>query len=120
MKKGDLLIYLAALALAALPLLMLLAPKPAPACAVVRIDGSEVHRFSLEADAQRTFSTAHGNNTVQVHNGQVRMLSADCPDGTCVSMGFISRANETLVCLPHHLTVTLEGADASAPDAVTQ
>lgn len=120
MKKGDVFIYLAALLLAALPLLTLLAPAAEPARAVVRIDGKPVHSFPLHKDAQEQFITKNGANTVCVQNGQVFILSADCPDKTCVSMGGISRANETLVCLPHRLTVTVEGADPSAPDAITQ
>lgn len=120
MKKGDLIIYLAALLLAALPLLLLLAPEQEPAYAVVRIDGSPVRTFPLNTDAQETFTSSGGENTVCIKGGEVFILSADCPDKTCVAMGGISRGNETLVCLPHHLTVTIEGADASAPDAVTQ
>lgn len=120
MKKGDLIIYLAALLLAALPLLLLLTPAAEPAHAVVRIDGKPVRVFPLDQDAQEIFTSAGGENTVCVKDGQVFILSADCPDKTCVAMGGISRSNETLVCLPHHLTVSIENAEASAPDAVTQ
>ena len=120
MKKGDLIIYIAALLLAALPLLTLLSPAPETVQAVVRIDGRAVRTFALDKDAQEQFITDAGENTVKVEDGKVCILSADCPDRTCVMMGGISRVNETLVCLPHRLTVTIEGADASAPDAVTQ
>ena len=120
MKKGDLFIYIAALLLALLPLMTLLSPVQEATRAVVRIDGKIVHTFLLDADAEKTFSSAAGENTVQVKEGKVRILAADCPDKTCVSMGGISRANQVLVCLPHHLTVEIDGADDDAPDAVTQ
>ena len=110
MKRGDVVILILALLLCAAPLLMLL-PAPAVLCTL-----------PLEADAEKEILSPDGSgfNLVRVQSGTVCIADADCPDRTCVRMGAISRAGETLVCLPHRLTITLEGAAGSALDAVTR
>ena len=97
-----------------------MAPKQEPARAVVRIDGRQVRSFLLSRDAEETFETANGSNTVVVRDGKVSITTADCPDHTCIAMGPIDTVNETLVCLPNRLTVLIEGHDDDAPDAVAQ
>jgi len=58
-------------------------------------------------------------NVIAVEFGRIRMLSADCPDGTCVRQGWISGGALPIVCLPNRVVVTLEGGDdGSDVDAV--
>lgn len=58
-------------------------------------------------------------NTVQIENGRIRMLEAECPDKTCVHMGWLSSGAMPIVCLPNHLSI--EFADSSDNlDAVIQ
>lgn len=122
MKRGDVVILILALLLCAAPLLMLLPAPSAPMCAVVRQNGAVLCTLPLEADAEKEILSPDGSgfNLVRVQSGTVCIADADCPDRTCVRMGAISRAGETLVCLPHRLTITLEGAAGSALDAVTR
>ena len=122
MKRGDIVILILALLLCAAPLLMLLPAPSAPARAVVRQNGAVLYTLPLEADVEKEVLSPDdsGFNLIRVQGGTVYMADADCPDRTCVRMGAISRAGETLVCLPHRLTITLEGAANSALDAVTR
>ena len=48
--------------------------------------------------------------TVAVENGAVRVSESDCPNQDCVHSGAISRAGQSIVCLPARVAVTLEGA----------
>lgn len=122
MKHGDVVILILALLLCAAPLLMLLPAPSVPTRAVVRQNGVVLCTLPLEADAKKEILSPDGSgfNLVRVQSGTVCIADADCPDRTCVRMGAISRAGETLVCLPHRLTITLEGAAGSALDAVTR
>ena len=122
MKRGDIVILILALLLCAAPLLMLLPAPSAPARAVVRQNGAVLYTLPLEADVEKEVLSPDGSgfNLIRVQGGTVYIADADCPDRTCVRMGAISRAGETLVCLPHRLTITLEGAADSALDAVTR
>lgn len=43
-------------------------------------------------------------NIVQIENHKVRMLEADCPDHTCINMGWLD-SFMPIVCLPNHLVI---------------
>ncbi len=69
----------------------------------------------LDEDATVTVESALGTNVVEVRDGQVRVREADCSNQTCVNQGWVSGQGQTIVCLPHKLTVQLvaDPADAS-------
>ena len=122
MKRGDVVILILALLLCAAPLLMLLPAPSVPTRAVVRQNGAVLCTVPLEADAEKEILSPDGSGftLVRVQSGTVCIADADCPDRTCVRMGAISRAGETLVCRPHRLPLTREGAAGSAVDAVSR
>ena len=76
--------------------------------AVITVDGRELYRLPLSEE--RVIELECGN-TVEISGGSVRVLWADCPDQVCVNMGPISDGTSPIVCLPHKLAVTVEGAD---------
>ena len=93
--------------------------------AVVSIDGAEVERIDLETDSEpRTYS--HNGYTLTVNlrpDGEagVRVETSDCPTQDCVHTGTITRAGQSIVCLPARIIIQLQGgaqADGDAPDMV--
>jgi len=50
-------------------------------------------------------------NVIAIEFGRIRMLTADCPDGTCVRQGWISGGMFPIVCLPNRVVITLEGSE---------
>ena len=75
----------------------------------VTVDGTVVATLPLDTDTTRVIEGAGGSNRVVIKDGRVRVEEADCPDGLCVGQGAISRAGQTIVCLPHRLVVTVLG-----------
>ena len=66
-----------------------------------------------------TVETSGNKNVIAVEQGRIRMLSADCPDGSCVRQGWISGGIFPIVCLPNRVVITLEhGDNRSNVDAV--
>lgn len=63
-----------------------------------------------------------GGNTLHIEPGRICVVRADCPDQTCVSMGWISHSAAPVVCLPHRLVIRLEekAADMESFDAVAR
>ncbi len=62
-----------------------------------------------------TFTDADGHeNTIEVENGRIRMVSANCPDQVCVDTGWVSSSLKPIVCLPARLVIQIES------DAVTE
>jgi len=59
-----------------------------------------------------------GENTLVIRDGRADIVAADCPDRLCVHQPSITRDGESIICLPHRITVTVEGGDAAAVDDV--
>ena len=55
--------------------------------------------------------------TVTLTKDGVSVTESDCPGQDCVHTGRITRAGQSIVCLPEQVIVTLEGK-TSAPDVV--
>ena len=129
--KYDLIVVAAVLALAALlgvRFWLPSEPESGTPLAVVEIDGAEVDRFALAQAAEETRTYTNNGVTLtvapcatvkrdaqtrtQTQTVGVRVVSSDCPTQDCVHTGQISRAGQSIVCLPAHIVITLAGADA--------
>ena len=53
-------------------------------------------------------------------NGQVWIDQADCPDKLCVKQGKISKNGQSIICLPHKLTILVQADSEQEYDAVVQ
>lgn len=49
------------------------------------------------------------SNIVKIHDNGVEMTSANCPDLVCVKTGFIKNPGESIVCLPHRISIKIVG-----------
>lgn len=95
---------------------------------VVEIDGEEADRFPF-AQAIREERTYTNNGITLTVAGcaiveqdaqtgkqtealGVRVTQSDCPTQDCVHTGQISRAGQSIVCLPAHIVITLAGTTA--------
>ena len=72
--------------------------------------GQIVERCALSNYEGGTYESRGYTLTVAVENGVVRVSESDCPNQDCVHSGAISRAGQSIVCLPARVAVTLEGA----------
>lgn len=115
--RYDLLLIVGALMVAAI-FWLVTRPGGEGAFAVVSIDGEEAGRYALSEDLSVTFGDGE-YNTLQISGGTAAIVEANCGDHTCVRTGRISREGETIVCLPHKLTVTVVGGEVSEFDAVS-
>ena len=109
-KAGDIVVIALLLVLSLIIFLTSLPSKSTPAATVVvSVDGEIYGRYSIDKDREITVESRGHVNIIEINGGAVRVKSADCPDRTCVSQGWISKGGEVIVCLPARLTVTLEG-----------
>lgn len=60
-----------------------------------------------------------GTNIVEIENGGVKMLDADCRDKICIEEGFKSQTGQTIVCLPHKFVIEIKGEDKAETDEVS-
>lgn len=121
-RPGDLLVVLAAVALAvALWTASSLTAVRAGGAAVVH-DGTVLRTFSaadLAKDATYSFESEGYHYTVRTGGGAIRFEAADCPDKVCVRTGWISHAPQVSACVPGHLLLRVLG-DAGDVDVMNR
>ena len=112
--RWDALVVLAVLLLAlGLSARPFLAARQAEALTVVvSIDGQTVERAPLDEYEGGSYESRGYTVRVAAENGAVRVAESDCPNQDCVRTGAISRAGQSIVCLPARVAVTIEGAAA--------
>lgn len=84
----------------------------------VTVDNEPFATLPLSQDATMEIAGIGGTNTLEIADGTVRITAADCPDGICVHHRAICRAGESIICLPHRVTVTVMGGSAAVDGEV--
>lgn len=117
--KGDLLlvVVLVLIGVGALFYNQVIVPKKGQATKVIiEIDGQIVQELDLSKDVNGLrLETKHGFNTVEIKDGKVRVVEADCPDLLCVHTGWREHVGQLIVCLPHYFVVKIVGDDVNPP-----
>jgi len=100
----DVVLVVLLLALVAGTVYLSVAPK-AGAWAEVYVDGKLYQKLDLNKDAELDLE----HLKIVVSDGTVRVEEADCPDKICEKRGAISKAGQTIVCLPNRVVVKISG-----------
>lgn len=121
LKRGDFLLLLGVILLAALLFALFILFRTEGARAVVTLDGAEYGSYPLSEDRTVEIRQADGTvtNRLIIQDGRARMEWAACPDQICIEQGEISRQGQSIVCLPNRVAVEITGGESS-PDAVVQ
>ena len=126
MKRGDL-ILIGVIVIAALAFLV---PKllfqqesenlhNSKVFANITVDGELYQKVELTKEEQIIkVETSKGLNILKVHDYGIEMFEADCPDKVCLSFGFVTRPNSTIVCIPHRVLVELVSEDGAGEDEI--
>ena len=116
MKKGDIILLISLLVLGIVGILMVMLLGKTPQQVIVTVDGQVYGRYSPVENREIVIQTENGGeNVLVIHEGTVYITSANCPNHDCVNHKPISLANESIVCLPHKVVVTI--SDGNMKDA---
>ena len=85
---------------------------------VISTGGEETERVKLNSFTETTVT--HNGYTLRItaDGSGVRVTDSDCPTQDCVHTGTITRAGQSIVCLPEQVVVQLTGGGGGGPDAV--
>ncbi len=109
----DLLLVAGVVALAVFLIMGSVAKASGPGeTAVVEVNGREVMQISLNENRDYTVDGFRGETYISISNGEIRINDSDCPDKLCVKMGWISRSDASIVCLPNRVVVRVTGSGA--------
>ena len=106
MKKNDFLLIII-IALISIPLIVLFLFNREGNYALVKVDGVQKRIIDLNKDDTVRFETEYGYNIIEVKDGKIGIIEADCPNHDCINKGFVKRNNESIICLPHHFEITV-------------
>lgn len=71
---------------------------------IVTLNGKEYGRYSINENKSFEVKSS-GFNKIEIKDGRVYVVDADCPDKYCINHDGISKKGESIVCLPHKLVV---------------
>lgn len=111
--RNDLMLIGGLLAVVILAGLVLYLLREEGATVTVTVDGQPFGTYVLSED--RTVDIVTGEegeqrNRLVIRDGRAFVESATCPDGICIAHKPISRDGESIICLPHRVVITAEGA----------
>lgn len=85
--------------------------------AVIRVDGEIYEKIDLEAvdvAYEIEIDTKYGYNKLKVDHGSIAVVESDCRDHICMKKGAVSTEGVPIICLPHRLTIVIEGDNIDA------
>ena len=85
---------------------------------VISVAGEETRRVPLSDFTETTVTGGGYTLRVSTRDGGVAVTDSDCPTQDCVHTGTITRAGQSIVCLPEQVVVQLTGGGGGGPDAV--
>ena len=108
--------FLLVAAIAALGIVgsILVLQRPATDLVEIIQDGEVLYRLDLTQTEDQVIAVEYEGrvNTIEIKDHQIHMLEAQCPDHTCVNMGWLDSA-APIVCLPNRLVIQfVENNDA--------
>ena len=79
-------------------------------------DGVVVRTVDLSSAPDEVFEIEYEGrtNTVEISGGRIRVKDAECPDHTCMHMGWLKGSGTPIVCLPNHLVIRFAETDVDA------
>jgi hypothetical protein len=116
MKKNELIIIIAILMISLVFLYFFNIDSDKEAKKIIEIQvGSQIYRRvaikSNDYEETIPIKSNLGLNVLKIYNGGVEMIEADCKNKVGINTGFISKAGEMIVCLPHEVLVQIKGVD---------
>lgn len=118
-KKKELIFVGVIMIIAFVAMLFIFLTKEEGGMVVITVDGEVYETLPLDTDITLSIGEEPGAyNTLQIKEGKVKMVDANCPDKYCVKHRSIHYNHESIVCLPHRVVIEIQGGDTSDVDTV--
>lgn len=87
----------------------------------VKVDGEVIYRKDFQKEPiKKLFQTKYGINLIEIGPDYVVMLESNCPRQLAVKQGKIKSPGSSLICIPHHMAVTIVGDDEDKIDMMVK
>ena len=107
--KSDLVLLIVLLLFGAVSFLASNIIRDAGQSVSVTVDGEVYGVYPLGFDREISVDTQYGHNLVSISDNRASVKESDCPNHDCEGFGAISKAGQTILCIPHHMSVSIIG-----------
>ncbi|WP_027400374.1 NusG domain II-containing protein [Anaerovorax odorimutans] len=118
-KKADIYLGIVMLVLGVLFFLFILFFQETGSEVEITVDGELYGKYSLDKDAVIDIEKNGHINKLEIKDGKAKMIYGDCPDQYCVKHKSIDSTNDTIVCLPNKVVITVINGEERKIDAIT-
>jgi heptaprenyl diphosphate synthase len=94
-------------------------PAAEGSAVLVEVAGKTVEKLDIHENRDITFRGEKGTMKVEVRDGRVRVVEADCPNRICVHTGWRSRGGEVIVCVPNRTVIRILGKNNDEVGGIT-
>ncbi len=121
MKKADFWLIGILLLCAVAAKWLLLPQKDADPVVAVYVNKEKAASFSLYEDTEAVIEGKNGLSlTLAIEEGSACVKHADCPDKVCMQTAPIHKTNESILCLPAQIVITIASAEESEYDSIAR
>ncbi len=116
-RKSDIVLILVLISIFAIIMLTLSFISKGGNQVIVSVDGVKTYFFPLNEDLKFEITGYEGGtNYLVIKDGEAYLKDASCPDHLCIHMGKISRAGQSIICLPNRVVIEIEGKSSESDD----
>ena len=77
-------------------------------------DGTrKVFVFSLESNVEKKIGGPLGDTIIVIQNNKARIQASPCNKKYCIHQGWVNKINETIVCIPNKISLSIIGKTPS-------
>lgn len=121
-RKNDLILIISIIIITACVFLIMNLFSKSGDRVLVEQNSAQIAVLDLNKDCVYNVYNDNGDicNTVQIKNGKVKMIYADCKDKICKNHKEISKSNESIICLPNKVEITVISDKSENVDGVAK
>ncbi len=119
-KKGDIVISISLLLLSLIMAFAISQMNTDKTGRILRVekDGELLYELPLDEDREIVLKDAGHYNKIIIKEGEAYMDEADCRDKVCLHMPPISKAGETIICLPNKVFLEVVDLNSNTNDDI--
>lgn len=121
-RKNDIILITVIVAFAALFFFLINSFSSSGNKVIIEQDTKQIATLDINKNQEYNIYDKDGNicNTVIINGNQVSMKYANCKDKICVNHNKISKNNESIICLPNKVIVTVVSNKSRDVDEVAK
>ena len=75
----------------------------------IQMGAQDIGSFSLNQNSTKIIEGPIGKTEVIINSGKVRISKSPCTKKYCIHQGWINQLNQTIVCVPNQISVSIIG-----------